>query len=73
MSITKTVDARGLSCPQPVLMTQNALKELQAGEIEIFVDTEASRENVSRFAGKSGWMVTVENRPDGSFRLLLKK
>ncbi len=69
----KTVDARGFSCPQPVLMTQGALKDLKDGEIEVLVDSSASRENVSRFAGKSGWMVTVEDRPDGSFRLRLKK
>ncbi len=73
MDTMKTIDARGLSCPQPVLMTQGALKGLKTGTVEVLVDTSASRENVSRFAGKSGWTVTVEDRPDGSFRLLLKK
>jgi len=73
MNITKTVNARGLSCPQPVLMTKNALDGVSEGNIEIFVDTIASRENVSRFAEKFGWKVTVEDRPEGSFRLLLQK
>ncbi len=73
MNITKTVDARGLSCPQPGLMTKNALDGVPEGEIEIFVDTTASKENVSRFAEKSGWKVTAEECPDGSSRLLLKK
>ncbi len=51
------IDARGLSCPQPVIMTMNKMKELGSGEIEIIVDTDASKENVSRAAASKGWKV----------------
>jgi TusA-related sulfurtransferase len=44
------VDAGGLSCPQPVLMTLNKIKEIQKGEIIVKVDTDTSKENVSRAA-----------------------
>jgi tRNA 2-thiouridine synthesizing protein A len=53
----KTVDARGLSCPQPVLMTLNQIKKSGKGRIEVIVDTETSRENVTRAAESQGWRV----------------
>lgn len=29
------VDARGLSCPQPVILTLNRIKEMEKGRIEV--------------------------------------
>jgi tRNA 2-thiouridine synthesizing protein A len=49
-----TVDARGLSCPQPVLMTLNEIKKGTDPEIVVLVDTETSRENVERAAQSQG-------------------
>jgi len=46
--MAQTVDARGLSCPQPVLMVSQAMQQAGSGEIEVLVDNEAGRENVSR-------------------------
>jgi tRNA 2-thiouridine synthesizing protein A len=51
------VDARGLSCPQPVLMTLDEIKKINKGEIEVLVDTDTSKENVSRAAENKGWQV----------------
>ena len=48
------VDARGLSCPQPVIVTMNEIKKVNKGEITIMVDTDTSKENVSRAAKKQG-------------------
>jgi len=67
------VDARGLNCPQPVLMTLEKIKELAKGEIEILVDTETSKENVSRAAESRKWCVE-EVRQDGEgYRIMIKK
>jgi len=55
--MTETIDARGLSCPQPVLMTMDKIKHLKKGELIILVDTQASRENVSRAAESQGWQI----------------
>ncbi|HOO46247.1 MAG TPA: sulfurtransferase TusA family protein [Deltaproteobacteria bacterium] len=55
--MSATVDARGLSCPQPVILTMNKIKEIGTGEIEILVDTDTSKENVSRAATSKGWEV----------------
>ena len=53
------VDARGLSCPEPVIMAKRALKDSPDG-IEIKVDNVASRENVSRYLEAMGLKVSVE-------------
>lgn len=67
-----TVDARGLSCPQPVLMTKRALDKLSGGCVVVLVDTATSRENVSRFARNAGW--SAEATPDGDgFKVMLNR
>ena len=65
------VDARGFSCPQPVIMTRNALEK---GDfpIEVLVETVTSRENVRRVAEKAGCQVQVEEMGD-EFKLTLTK
>jgi len=73
MKEIKLVDARGLSCPEPVLMTRDAIKDLKGGTVAVLVDTGTSRNNVSRIAGRFGWRVRVEDQPDGSYRLVLDK
>lgn len=62
--MSTTVDARGLSCPQPVLMTMDEIKAVGKGEISIQVDTDTSKENVSRAAESKGWQVK-DVRPEG--------
>jgi tRNA 2-thiouridine synthesizing protein A len=68
-----TVDARGLSCPQPVLMTMDEMKKVGQGEITIMVDTETSRENVSRAAESRGWQVREVQEEGEGFRLTIEK
>jgi len=67
----KVIDARGLSCPQPVLLTKNALASKEAA-YQVLVDNSTAKENVTRFATNSGYAVSVEEK-DGEFVLNLKK
>ena len=71
--MSKIVDARGLSCPQPVLLALNEIKKTEKGEILILVDTDTSKENVSRAATSQGWNLrNVE--PDGTgYRITVSK
>ncbi len=55
----KTVDCRGLACPQPVMETKKALDASETKEIKVLVDNPTSRENVSRFASSQGYQVSV--------------
>jgi len=65
------VDARGFSCPQPVIMTRRALEK---GEfpIVVLVETVTSRENVRRVAEKAGLQVHVEESGN-EFKLTITK
>ncbi len=67
----RKIDARGLSCPQPVIMTRNAMAAGE-GVLEVWVETGTSRDNVSRMARKEGWRVEVQDVKDG-FKLLLTR
>ena len=73
MSDIKTVDARGLSCPQPTMLARQAIQKLDRGTVEVLVDSGTARENVSRLAKNAGWAVTVEEQADGSSRIVLNK
>lgn len=53
------VDARGLSCPQPVLVTKEAVKK-NPNAIEVLVDNETAKGNVKRFLTHSGYNVTFD-------------
>ena len=68
----KTVDARGLSCPQPVVETKRALDKMTDGKVEVLVDTVTSRENVLRFAENAGWKGTFSEMGEG-FKITLVK
>jgi len=46
----RTLDTRGLACPEPVLLTRKALAEGGFDLLEVIVDDTAARENVIRFA-----------------------
>ena len=69
MANKQIVDARGLSCPQPVLMTKKAI---ESGEksYEILVDNGTARE--TRFATNAGFKVSVTEDGD-DYRLTLTK
>ena len=68
-----TVDARGLSCPQPVLMTLDELKKTTASELIVLVDTEASKENVSRAVQSQGWQVRDIKEEGEAYRIEIYK
>ena len=69
--MAKQVDARGFSCPQPVIMARKAIRE---GEfpIEVLVETVTSRENVRRMAEKVGVQVEAQEAGD-EFKLIFSK
>ncbi len=69
--MSEIVDARGLSCPQPVLLVMSKIQKKASGEIEVIVDNEVSRENVSRAARAKGWEVREERREGEDRHLIL--
>ncbi|MBN2446501.1 MAG: sulfurtransferase TusA family protein [Phycisphaerae bacterium] len=70
--MAETVDARGLSCPQPVIMTRAALQKTTAGQVTVLVDTMTQVHNCTRAAQKLGWQADFEPQGD-AFQLTFTK
>ncbi len=67
----KSLDARGLSCPEPVIMTRNAMQSGEAA-YEVLVDNPTAKENVTRYALHQGYKVDIKE-DDGEFTLSIRK
>ncbi|MBM4332704.1 MAG: SirA family protein [Deltaproteobacteria bacterium] len=67
------IDARGLSCPQPVVLVKREMEKMGKGTLEVLVDTVTARENVSRLARSFGYQVTVEEKGSEFLLKLLKE
>ncbi len=67
----KEVDARGLSCPEPVLLAKAAV---EAGDfpVTVLVDDAAPFENVQRFAVNAGYQVSTAEI-DGGHKITIQK
>lgn len=51
------IDARGLSCPEPVVMLRKAMMTNE-NAYEVIVDNTAARENITRYARHQGYQVS---------------
>jgi tRNA 2-thiouridine synthesizing protein A len=65
------IDACGLSCPQPVLLTMKAVRNNEK-YIEVLVDNNTSCGNVKRFGENSGYKVEIEKDAE-NLKLCLSK
>lgn len=50
----KQIDARGMACPQPVLMVKNAMDK-SVKEATVLVDNQTALQNVTRFLKNEGF------------------
>ena len=65
------VDARGYACPQPVIMTKNAL-EKKGTPVKVLVDDRTPLENITRYAKNAGCKVTHKALADGEYEILIE-
>jgi len=69
--LAKKIDARGLQCPKPVILTKNALEEGESA-LEVLVDNKVACDNVTRLGQKMNCLVeSIE--ADGIFTVKLTK
>ncbi len=74
-TVATTVDARGQSCPGPLVSLARALKEAQPGDLlELFATDPGSKSDIPSWATISGnELLSAEILEDGSFRYLIRK
>lgn len=70
--MTDSLNARGLSCPQPVILARQKMQLLGQGTFEVKVDTDTAKENIIRLAQKEGWNVEIKEA-GSEYTLVLKK
>ena len=68
----KEVDARGLTCPHPVIETERVLRELGEGTVVTIVDNAAARDNVKRLAEGTSCTVSIEKKGDEYYLTITK-
>jgi selenium metabolism protein YedF len=61
----RIIDARGLACPQPVLLARKGTAE--SDRIIVIVDNETALHNVARMSENAECLVKVEKREDGIY------
>lgn len=66
------VDARGLSCPIPVVKTKQAMESNPKDEITVLVDSNVAKENVTRLAESKKYFVNVQAAANEEYKLVLK-
>ncbi len=59
--MAKEIDARGLSCPQPVFLTLKAIDEGQF-PIKVTVDNPTAKANIRRMAQGKKFNVAIEEK-----------
>ena len=66
----KEVDARGLSCPEPLMLTAQALKNAD-GPVKVLVSEPHQKMNVEKYAKDHG-KKAVSTEQDGCFQVVIE-
>jgi len=70
----KTLDARGLFCPSPVMQTNVELSKMQFGEIlTVLADDPAAEDDIANWARKLGHEVAKMEKNGNEIRFEIKK
>jgi tRNA 2-thiouridine synthesizing protein A len=73
-SSTKSIDVRGLYCPEPVFRTKMEVERLKIGDtLKIVADDPESEEDISRWVNRSGHQLISLNKNDKDLEFVIKK
>ena len=70
----RQLDARGLYCPEPVMLLHKAVREMQTGDLlEIHATDPSTQRDIPRFCTFLGHELVEEREVDGEFYYLIRK
>jgi tRNA 2-thiouridine synthesizing protein A len=74
MTIARTLDLKGLSCPLPIVKTAKAVREMASGElVEVFATDPGSVKDFAAWCGQTKNEL-VESTQDGAlYRFVIRK
>lgn len=71
---TKSIDVRGLYCPEPVFRTKMEIERLSIGDIlKIVADDPESEEDISRWVKRNGHELLAINKSQKDLEFIIKK
>ncbi|MGB9003925.1 MAG: sulfurtransferase TusA family protein [Nitrosotalea sp.] len=74
LSPTKTIDVRGMFCPEPVFRTKIEMERMIVGNIlKIIADDPASEEDISRWVNRNGHQLLGINKSGKDLEFTIKK
>lgn len=74
MQADQTLDAKGLSCPMPVVKAKKAIDELQSGQVlQIDATDKGAKSDLAAWAKSSGNELMEETQEDGVLKFWIKK
>lgn len=74
VTITTTLDLKGLSCPLPIVKTAKAMKGLSSGDVvEVFATDPGSTQDFRAWCRSTGNALLEETTENGTFRYVIKK
>ena len=69
--MSEFINAKGLNCPQPVVLTKKALDNFN--DVTVLVDNDTAVENIKRLAESNGCKIDITNLDDGTYKINLLK
>lgn len=63
----KIIDAKGMICPKPLIMTKNEIEKKEEREFNVIVDNETAVENLKKFAENSKYDFSFEKKSEKEF------
>ncbi len=74
VEVDKSIDCKGLSCPEPILHTKMAINEMSHGQILEMVATDpGSVSDMDAWARRTGNEIVDKSEENGTFRYFIKK
>ena len=74
LQIAQTLDARGLSCPMPIVKTAQAIKAIAAGQLlEVLATDPGSRKDFAAWSRSTGNELVEQTLDGGVYRFVLRR
>ncbi|MFX0113000.1 MAG: sulfurtransferase TusA family protein [Candidatus Hodarchaeota archaeon] len=74
VAIAQTLDAKGLSCPMPVLKSKKAIKGIEIGQVlEILATDPGSMNDIAAWTRTTGQQLLESSEENGIYRFLVRR
>ena len=74
VKVDKSIDARGTSCPGPLLAAKKAIGQIENGQImEVLSADEGTRRDIPKWCTKKGYEYLGTIEESGFYKILLRK